>query len=369
MLVGGGIAGLASAIALCRSGWQCTILEQQLEKRRHGQGMLLPPAGRLALESLAGAPLCRFSAPIDSFELCSRDGFLRRRFPISGSLSLLHRDLLGLLQQALPGAVEVREEACSGLELGEQGTYRVVGSTGQRWEADLIVAADGIRSLCRASLFPEARLTPELVMELVLVVRDGSLAEGLQRRCRKFHDPAEGLALGLVPCRDGQVVLYTQLASQRHPLPAPDRVQAFLWERFGHWNPELGDLLRNLDCSNAHLWRTADLDPLPRLHGRNLVLVGDSAHPMLPFTSQGAATALQDAQALAAALADHPNSRGGLEQALADYSATRLPQLRPLLLEGRALRRRFLDPEATTAALAVPLAGLGAATTAGSTER
>jgi 2-polyprenyl-6-methoxyphenol hydroxylase-like FAD-dependent oxidoreductase len=86
---------------------------------------------------------------------------------------------------------------------------------------------------------------------------------------------------------------------------------------------------------------------------------------MLPFTSQGAASALQDAQTLAAALADHASLPGGLEQALAGYSATRLPQLRPLLLEGRALRRRFLDPEAATAALEVPLAGLAAATTAG----
>jgi salicylate hydroxylase len=365
VLVGGGIAGLAGAIALCRTGWHCTILEQQLERRRHGHGMLLPPAGRLALESLAGAPLGRFSTPIDSFELCSRDGFLRRRFPISGSLSLLHRDLLTLLQQALPAAVEVRQETCTGLELGEQGAYRVVMASGQRWDADLIVAADGIRSVCRTSLFPEARLTPELVTELVLVVRDGTLSEGLQRRCRKFHDPEEGLALGLVPCRDGQVVLYTQLASQSHPPPARGEAQAFLWERFGHWNPELGDLLRDLDCSDAHLWRTGDLDPLPRLHGRNAVLVGDSAHPMLPFTSQGAATALQDALALAAALADIARLRGGLAEALAVYSATRLPELRPLLLEGRALRRRFLDPTATTAALEVPLAGLGSETAAG----
>ncbi len=367
--MGGGIAGLASAIALCRSGWRCTILEQQLQRRRLGHGMLLPPAGRRALETLAGEALYRFSAPIDSFELCSRDGCLQRRFPISGSLSLLHRDLLSLLQQALPEAVEVRQETCIALELGERGTYRAVGATGQRWEADLIVAADGIRSVCRASLFPQAQLTPELVMELVLVVQDGSLAQGLERRCRKFHDPAEGLALGLVPCRDGQVVLYTQLASQRHPLPARDQVQAFLWERFGHWNPELSDLLRDLDCRNAHLWRTADLDPLPRLHDRNTVLVGDSAHPMLPFTSQGAATALQDAQALAAALADGSSGRAGLEEALADYSATRLPQLKPLLLEGRALRRRFLDPEATTAALSVPLAGLEAAGAAARPER
>jgi 2-polyprenyl-6-methoxyphenol hydroxylase-like FAD-dependent oxidoreductase len=367
LLVGGGIAGLASAIALCRSGWHCTILEQQLETRRHGHGMLLPPAGRQALESLVGAPLCRFSTEeIDSFELCSRDGFLRRRFPIGGSLSVLHRDLLSLLHQALPASVELQEETCTALELGEGGRYRVVGATGQRWEADLIVAADGIRSACRASLFPEARLTPELVMELVMVVRDTTLAQGLQGRCRKFHDPAEGLALGLVPCRDGQVVLYTQLASQRHPAPARDEVPSFLWERFGHWNPELGDLLRNLDGSNAHLWRTADLDPLPRLYARNAVLVGDSAHPMLPFTSQGAASALQDALTLAAALACPTTlPQGGLEDALADYSATRLPQLQPLLLEGRALRRRFLDPETATDGLEVPLAGVKTAAAGG----
>ncbi len=91
-----------------------------------------------------------------------------------------------------------------------------------------------------------------------------------------------------------------------------------------------------------HLWHTTDLDPLPALFSGPVVLVGDSGHPMLPFASQGAAAALQDALLLSSLLSNaHPLR---IHEALARYSACRLPAVTPLLLEGRELRRQFLDP-------------------------
>jgi salicylate hydroxylase len=87
------------------------------------------------------------------------------------------------------------------------------------------------------------------------------------------------------------------------------------------------------------------------------VLVGDSAHPMLPFTSQGSSAALEDALRLASVLRgtdgrDPEALRGALER----YSAERRPELLPLLEEGRALRSLFLNPDATATPMA-PLAG------------
>jgi flavin-dependent dehydrogenase len=59
-------------------------------------------------------------------------------------------------------------------------------------------------------------------------------------------------------------------------------------------------VLAELVPGGAHLWHTTDLDPLHQLHRDNVVLLGDSAHPMLPFTSQGSSSALEDALRLAA---------------------------------------------------------------------
>ena len=175
--------------------------------------------------------------------------------------------------------------------------------SGWRRRADLIVAADGVHSACRRSLFPEANLTQERVTELVLSLVDPVHSLALAGCCRKFQDSASGLALGLLPCRSGRLVAYAQFATARHRAPERERdVVPFLRHHFGGWNPLLEGLLEELTPETSHLWHTTDLDPLPQLHRGNVVLVGDSAHPLLPFTSQGSAAALEDALCLAAQL-------------------------------------------------------------------
>lgn len=357
LIVGGGIAGLASAISLTRLGWQCTILERDPGRCGMGHGLLLPAAGRTSLELLTRQGIEGASAPVESFVLHRRNGSPLRRYAIPGSLGLLRRDLVALLRSALPASVRVETGRVVRLEPAEPGRFQAVGGLGWRRQADLIVAADGVHSACRRSLFPQACLTPERVTELVMSLADPALAQGLAGSCRKYQDPASGLALGLLPCRSGRLVAYAQFATARHPAPGHKReVVPFLRRHFGGWNPLVDQLLAGLTPEASHLWHTTDLDPLPHLHQGNVVLVGDSAHPLLPFTSQGSAAALGDALCLAAEL-ERADGHSAVElgRALAAYSGRRRQELLPLLEEGRALRRHFLDPEA--AEPIVPLAG------------
>lgn len=359
LIVGGGIAGLAAAIGLAGVGWRCTILERDPQHRRAGHGLLLPASGHEALQRLGVRGIEAASAPIRAFELCRRDGSLLERFPVPGALGLLRRDLVALLRQALPATVRLVAGRVLALEARGTGAFTVVDEERQRWGADLIVAADGVHSACRPTLFPEARLTPERVTELVLSLADPALSRELAGRCRKFQDPASGLALGLLPCRGERLVAYAQFATARHPAPGRQgEVAAFLGSRFGGWNPLLDRLLAALSPASSHLWHTTDLDPLPRLHRGNAVLVGDSAHPLLPFTSQGSAAALEDGLCLAAAL-DGADGRDPQERTLAleRYSQQRSRALRPLVQQGRDLRHRFLDPASAAAAPVAPLAG------------
>lgn len=333
------------------------MLEPSPHQRGLGHGMLLPPPARAALERLGVGPIEAFTAPIDAFAIHHPDGTLQRRFAIPGSLSVLHRDLLTQLERALPASVTRHNDRCVGLEGGPELGYRVVGASGQRWAGQLIVAADGVGSPCRAALFPTARLTPEQVSELGLVVPIAP-AEQHRRCCRKFQHPSAGLALGLVPCRNRQVVLYAQIATHRHPLPNPAEAHRFLQECFSGWNSELQALLEDLDpASQVHRWRTTDLDPLPALHRGNVALVGDSGHPMLPFSSQGAAGAMEGALRLGSLLEGIDDDPEALSRALGRYSASRLAELTPLLLEGRALRRQFLEPGGVAQGVVAPLAG------------
>ncbi len=360
VIVGGGIAGLASASALASSGWQCTVLERHHPQRRIGHGLLLPASSREALDQLGVTGLEGASAPIESFEVCRKDGALQKHFAIPGSLGLLRGDLVDLLQRALPRSVKLVTGRCVGLEADGDRAFQVVGDDRRRWRAQLIVAADGVGSPCRQSLFPEARLTPELVTELVLSVVNAPLTRRLAGRCRKFQDTDAGLAMGLLPCRAGKLVVYAQFATARHPAPLPGEFLPFLRRHFGGWNPLLERVLAEMVPGGAHLWHTTDLDPLHQLHRENVVLLGDSAHPMLPFTSQGSSAALKDALRLATVLrGTNGGNAAELRAALGRYSALRCPELVPLLEEGRELRRLFLNPACTPIPMA-PLAGFQA---------
>lgn len=358
LIVGGGIAGLSSAITLGRQGWRCSILERDPQRQRKGQGLLLPPSGHQALQRLAVEDIAGFSAAIDRYELCQPDGRLDQEFAITGARSVLHRDLLVALQRSLPASVRLVAGRCRGLEPAADGDWQVISDDLPPLRADLIVAADGIGSVCRRQLFPQARLTQERTTELVLVTRDPVLVRQLGNSCRKFQDRAAGLAIGLLPCRNDQLLVFAQFARDRHEPSAGPEAAGLLRRCFGGWNAQLEPLLNGLDTSGCRLWHTTDLDPLPRLHDRNLVLVGDSGHPLLTVTSQGASSALEDALVLAAELASGPH---GLAAGLERYSRRRLPLLADLVREGRVKQQQFLDPAAGGIQASAPLVGFGLA--------
>lgn len=358
LIVGGGIAGLACAITLGRQGWRCSLLERDPQRQRkgQGQGLLLPPSGHQALQRLAVGDIASFSAAIDRYELCRPDGRPDQEFAIHGALSLLHRDLLIALQRSLPASAGLVAGRCRALETAADGNWQVLCDDLPPLRADLIVAADGVGSVCRRQLFPKARLTQERTTELVLVTRDPVLVRTLGNACRKFQDRAAGLAIGLLPCRNDQLLVFAQFARDRHEPCAGPEAAALLRRCFGGWNALLDPLLDSLDTSDCRLWHTTDLDPLPRLHDGNLVLVGDSGHPLLTVTSQGASSALEDAQVLAEELA---SGLHGLSASLERYSRRRLPLLADLVREGRVKQQQFLAPAAGSIQASAPLVGFG----------
>src|SRR5262249_20679227 len=164
-----------------------------------------------------------------------------------------------------------------------------------------------------------------------------------------------GIALGVLPVDAENVVWYVQFDARRFPPPgengsaSPEVRQAFVEKLVGDWADPVGDLLDTTDFSRVHLWRPVDSDLIPRFHHRNLVLVGDAAHPLLPFTSQGVSSAIADAVALANAL--QAAAGADLGEALAVYSAQRREQCSPFVAKGRELTRRFLAPQVGTGAL------------------
>jgi 2-polyprenyl-6-methoxyphenol hydroxylase-like FAD-dependent oxidoreductase len=207
----------------------------------------------------------------------------------------------------------------------------------------LYVGAEGIHSRCRRALFPHWPTCQFRVPEIVGLVRSPETVRWAANHLNKFHAEEGGIAAGVLPVDAEHVVWYLQFDAQRFPAP-PENAQAcraFVRDLIGGWAKPIPDLLSKTDFTQVHLWRPIDVDLIPYFARGNLALVGDAAHPLLPFTSQGVSSAIADAVALATWI----SSGSDLNAALAAYSANRRRECAPFVARGRELSQNFLQPQ------------------------
>jgi 2-polyprenyl-6-methoxyphenol hydroxylase-like FAD-dependent oxidoreductase len=358
-IFGAGIAGLMTAITLGDEGRRCRIYERLSPGTDSGMGFILMPAGVHCLQrfgidftgTLQGVPLDRYYGRSAAGEILHEQAM-----PV-GARSMRRRALVEALEKILKGAgnltfdAELRE-----LEFDQGGRVAAARlNSGARVQADLYVAADGARSRARQALFPDWPAPQAQVLEIVGLARCKSAVRWAGNHFNKFHALLGGAALGVLPVDSEHVVWYVQFDARRFPPPrengsaSPEVRQTFVEGLVGDWADPVGDLLDATDFSKVHLWRPVDSDLIPRFHRGNLVLVGDAAHPLLPFTSQGVSSAIADAVALAHAL--NAGIGADVGEALALYSAERREQCAPFVDKGRDLTRRFLAPQAVSGAL------------------
>ncbi|MEM8788839.1 MAG: FAD-dependent monooxygenase [Pseudomonadota bacterium] len=320
-IAGAGIGGLAAGLALARAGWAVEIHERAAGLEDVGAGIQLGPNGVWALRALgvAEAAAGHAAVPVAVEMRDGRTGRLAARVPL-GALAetryaapywQMHRaDLVGVLARAV-------ETAGARLHFGSAIDPAAPPS------ADLVVAADGVRSGFRAAICPDAapRFTGQVAWRM-LIPADRAPAGLDPERTQLLMGPG-GHAV-LYPLRGGQVWNLVAARAQRqwaaegwqHDADPEDVARAF-----AGWAAPMPDLIAALD--RVILWGLFAHGPLPRWSAGRSVLLGDACHPMLPFMAQGAAMALEDAVTLAACL-DDPSRP--VPAALAAYEAARKPR-------------------------------------------
>ena len=346
-IFGAGIAGLVTAITMRAHGHRCRIYERMRKSHDAGMGFILVPEGIEYLQNL-GVPLNgKFSGTrLESYCARNSDGALLHEEPVpAGARGIRRRDLMAALTSALSAAATTISDAeLISLELDARGQVtRACLADGQTVTADLYVGAEGIRSRCRQALFPDWPTPAARVPEVVGLARSPETIRWAANHLNKFHAEEGGIAVGVLPVDAEHVVWYLQFDAQRFPT-SPENAQAcraFVWDLIGEWAKPIPDLLSKTDFAQVHLWRPVDTDLIPYFAQGNLALVGDAAHPLLPFTSQGVSSGIADAVALATSVS---NGRG-LKAALAAYSAERRRECAPFVARGRELSQNFLQPQ------------------------
>lgn len=362
-IFGAGIAGLMSAITLRAQGHHCCVYERLRRGDETGMGFILMPQGVDCLLKF-GVPLVgeRGGVPLHHFYYRNAAGeTLHEQTMPAGARSLRRADLIAALVRALPGEnAPIFEAELSGLEFDEDNQVTAARlSSGERIHADLYIAADGIRSQARQALFPDWPVAPAQVQEFVGLLRCDRTRQWADHNFNKFHADRGGIALGILPVDDDHVIWYVQFDASRFSPPKengtanPGARYQFMKSLVGDWGDPIPHLLAKTDFSRVYLWRPMDTDLIPNFYQENLVLTGDAAHPLSPFTSQGVSAAVADAVSLAHAVHAKVTASSGLAQALAAYSAERRAQCAPYVERGRELTRHFLNPTASGTLLPV----------------
>lgn len=326
-ICGAGIGGIAAAVALRQIGCRVTVYERANAFAEIGAGLQIGPNGVAVLDALGlGGPLRAAATRPERIRIADHKtaktlmtvplGLAADRRWKRPYLHLHRADLLSILQQkAKTQGVEFR----LGCAVSQRYGNRLVFSDGAEVTADLIVAADGARSTLRSQAWPEQKshFTGQIAWRAL--IRADRLGD--------WSMPAETL-LTLGPGK--HVVLYRLRQGALINLVAvedraewteeswsrrgdPDALRA----RFSGWNTTISHVLEGVE--ETFQWGLFELPVLERWGDEPLVLLGDAAHPMLPFLAQGAVMALEDAWGLRDAVSQAET----ISQALATYQIRR----------------------------------------------
>jgi salicylate hydroxylase len=351
-IFGAGIAGLTCATTLRKQGHDCVVYERDRLAHDAGMGFILMPEAITCMNRLgihltgdsSGIPLERYVCRSSTGEVLNEEAMPPR------SRSIRRRELIAALVNAAEIKNTIKFDAgLESLEFDEHDRVTAaVLSSGERIAADLFVAADGVHSRARRTLFPNWPEQQARVLEVVGLVRCARTTRWAKHNLTKFHAKEGGLAFGILPLDADHIVWFVQFDSQRFPPPGSRDAGSAEWRNFvetlaGKWAYPVAHLLAMTDPSLMHSWQPLDTDLVPYFHRENLVLAGDAAHPLSPFTSQGVSSAVADAVALANALPAR-NEAVPLRKGLEAYSNRRYQQCSPYLMKGRELMQKFLSP-------------------------
>ena len=339
LIVGAGIGGLALAHALLQRGKAVRILESAPALEAVGAGIQIPPNAMKVLRALQldAAVMDRAFQPVAIEARMGQSGRHVFRIPLAEAsvqrwgapyLHIHRADYISALSETLPDGVLQLNARVTGYEVDAEDVS-VTLADGTLKQGEYLVGADGIRSVVREQMLgpDDPKFTGNLAWRAVVPIdRLGELAPN-PTACAWFGPNRHSVTYRLG--REGNLVNFVGVVEQRSWQEEGWSIsgsQTDALKDFDGWHPVIQNIIENAD--ELYRWALFERPPLEKWTDGRVALIGDAAHPMLPFLAQGAAMAVEDAWVLAEAIANG--------QDLIEYQNQRLPRTSKVQAASRA---------------------------------
>lgn len=313
VVVGAGIGGLAATLSLRRAGCEVTLVEQTPRFTEVGAGIQLAPNATREMRRLdvldavaaqaARPPHVSFRTWSDGSEICRYALGREAEEEFGAPYLLLHRaDLHGALAAAVPPESVRLNTTVVGIDQDDDSAH-VTTATGERLTADVVVAADGIRSPARQWLFGKDEAVFSGTAAYRALLPSDEVADLDLPPLAAWLGPDRHFVHYWV--RRGEllnvVAVFSTEATAQESWTAKAEPGEQLCE-FTGWDPRVHTVLEH--AGQVFRYGIYTRTPLTRWNLGRVTLLGDSAHAMVPFQAQGAAQAILDAAVLGDALKD-----------------------------------------------------------------
>jgi salicylate hydroxylase len=348
-VVGGGIGGMAAALALSQQGFGVEIFEQSAEIGEIGAGLQLGPNGFAAMDALGVGERARRSA-VFTDELVMMDAIdgsevaripvgeaFRRRF--NNPYAVIHRaDIHQSLYEEVKLVPDIQVHTSARVvrvDVDDDGA-RLVDASGSTHNGAAVVGCDGVHSIVRHRLIGDGHRVSGHVVYRALVPRADMPADLCWNAAAIWVGP--NCHLVHYPLRGGEqyniVVTFHSREQEQWGVREGSRDEVM------SYFTEICERPRQLldKPTSWKRWSTADRDPVDRWGERRATLLGDAAHPMLQYLAQGACIALEDAVTLREALRACAQD---LDHAFRLYESKRVVRGARLIISAREMGRLY----------------------------
>lgn len=342
-IIGAGVSGLSMANYLEKNNIDYHLYERRTQNDLKGHGFILPKEGIEYLSNIINIEdLYKKGSFLKKYIQYNQAGEIMSEKELDDVFVVSRSALIEILANEIPSD-KISYKTTVDLNGFENGKASIQVDEENLVDADIVVASDGSRSRIRRKIFQNETMKAVLENEVVNIIENEELASKIESNFLKFHHEKGGLTFGVLKLSSTKILWYCQFDITKYFINedcTADCIRQFMIDNFGDWNPLLSSIIEGSSYENAHIWRVYELEKLNPFYHENVVFIGDSAHPLIPFTSQGVTSALKDSFTLTNLLKEEKT----LEETFKKFEEERRPEIDIHIKNGRILLEQFLLP-------------------------